>query len=280
MAGIQQFIQLHNMPKPLPGAGYIINSTNKGFSFDILKDNVEDYIAPLKPFDCIVSKVKISDVPLVYEHRLKIVQGRCPAFVIQNVVDESPDSAETLLGNIIQPNIYPSSSRVSGADENSIYMDHGGYLKLTPENDYMLFLFLLQPTYVDAEAEFKAIQLVLSEIGISKPNSIIDTLESKCFFEINFEGSFFGIGYNQSWCIRDNIAQFVWNSDEQRFNVYQYTNNPKLFYPIFNALDQTSQGFTLTDPMIASFSGYVKDLNTSPFFETPKEQDKFPNLFS
>jgi len=185
-----------------------------------------------------------------------------------------------MIQNIYAPNIYPTDSRVIGDNPDSIFLDNGGYLKLEPNNDYMLFLFLLQPGQVDTTNEFQAIQLVLSKIASGQPNSIINNLQSKSFFSIDFEGKSFNLDYSQTWCIRDNIAQFVWDEEGQRFVVYQFTNSPKLFYPVFNAYDQISQGDTLTNPMIASFSGYTKDLETLGSLVTPAEQDKFPPLHS
>jgi hypothetical protein len=142
----------------------------------------------------------------------------------------------------------------------------------------MLFLFFLQPGYVDAPNEFKAIQLVLSKVGSGQPNSIIDNLLAKCFFS-GGAGSDVSMQYSQTWCIRDNIAQFVWDATNNRFVIYQYTNTPKLFYPVFNKTG-TGAGNTFTNPMIAAFSGYTKDLEIVGTLYTPAQQDKFPPLHS
>ena len=271
------------MPKPLPGVGYGINSTNKGFSLDIYpteqeEGNIQPFLK-LNPFDCFVDKVAIAETdPVEYEHRLKIVQGVCPAFIIQGFVDESPDGAETMIQGIYNVNIYPTGSKVTGESADSIFMEEGGYLKLTPETNYMLFAFILQPGYVDAPLEYRAIQLVLSEIGTGKPNNIIDTLLSYCFFSGGVDAEV-SMSYSQDWCIRDNIAQFVWNEISERFEVYQYTNSPKLFYPVFNKVG-TGAGDTYTAPMIASFSGYTKDLATVGSLSTPSQQDQTPPLYS
>jgi hypothetical protein len=258
------------LPMQYVGDGPSVSFTSGG---TIITSLQTDSSIGYKPFDVVVSKVET-------EYRLQMVQGVCPAFVIRGFADESPDGAMTMIQNIYAPNIYPTDSRVIGTNPESIFLDNGGYLKLEPNNDYMLFLFLLQPAQVDTPQEFQAIQLVLSKIASGQPNSIIDNLQSKSFFSIDFTGQSFNLDYSQTWCIRDNIAQFVWDEEGKRFVVYQFTNSPKLFYPVFNAYDQISQGDTLTNPMIASFSGYTKDLETLGSLVTPAHQDKFPPLHS
>lgn len=271
------------MYKPLEGAGYGINSTNKGFSLDIFSNpqeegNIQPFLK-LNPFDCFIEKVVIPDTdPVEYEHRLKIVKGVCPAFIIQGFADESPDGSKTMIQDIDKVNIYPTDSKVTGASADSVFMEDGGYLKLTPETNYMLFAFILQPGYVDAPNEYLAIQLVLSESGIDKPDYIIDTLLSYCFFSGGIDAEV-SMLYSQDWCIRDNIAQFVWDSTAERFFIYQYTNAPKLFYPVFNKTG-TGAGDTYTAPMVAAFTGYTKDLETVGSLYTPSTQDQFPPLHS
>jgi hypothetical protein len=271
------------MPKPLKGVGYDLNSTNNGFSLNIhINEQEEGNIQPLlklNPFDCFIDKVVIPNTdPVEYKHRLKIVKGVCPAFIIQGFTDESPDGAKTMIQDIYKVNIYPTGSKVTGESADSVFMEDGGYLKLTPDTNYMLFAFILQPGYVDAPDEYRAIQLVLSEIGIGKPNNIIDTLLSYCFFYGGVEEEV-GMLYSQDWCIRDNIAQFVWNETSERFQIFQYTNAPKLFYPVFNKTG-TGAGDTYTAPMVAAFTGYTKDLETVPALYTPSTQDQFPPLHS
>ena len=258
------------LPMQYVGDGPSISFTSGGTVITSLQT---DPSIVYKPFDVVVSKVET-------EYRLQMVQGVCPAFWTGDFADESTDGAMTMIQNIYAPNIYPTDSRVIGTNADSIFLDNGGYLKLEPNNNYMLFLFLLQPAQVDTPAEFQAIQLVLSKIGSGQPNSIIDNLQAKSFFAIDFDGQSFTLDYSQTWCIRDNIAQFVWDAEGQRFVIYQFTNSPKLFYPVFNAYEQTSQGDTLTNPMIASFSGYTKDLETLGSLVTPANQDRFPPLHS
>ena len=184
----------------------------------------------------------------------------------------------TMIQDIYKTNIFPTDSKVTGTSTDSIFMEDGGYLKLEAEENYLLFLFLLQPGQVDIPLEFKAIQLVLSKAGYDQPDSIINTTQSKCFFS-GGAGDDVEMTYTQSWCIRDNIAQLEWNSVSQRFLVYQYSNTPKLFYPVFNTTG-TSAGDTYTAPMIEPFTGYTKNLETDGSLYTPAEQDQFPPLYS
>ena len=271
------------MNKPLPGVGYTINSTRQGFSFDI-SQNIEGesnvtQSTKINPFDCILEKTKIPDTdPVQYEHRLKIVKGVCPAFIIQGFAEESPDGAKTMIQDIYKVNIFPTGSKVTVESADSVFMEDGGYLKLTPETNYMLFAFILQPGQVDIPLEYRAIQLVLSESGIDKPDYIIDTLSACCFFSGGIDAEVSMI-YSQDWCIRDNIAQFVWNETSERFEIYQYTNSPKLFYPVFNTIG-TGAGDTYTAPMTAAFTGYTKDLENVASLYTPSTQDQFPPLYS
>lgn len=260
------------MYKPLEGAGYGINSTNKGFSLEIFSNpqeeaNIQPFLK-LNPFDCFIETVIEGEIT---SYRLKVVKGEV-AYTWHNTDGGNLQSGlQPLFNGIDKFNLFPTDSKTDGAIATSPFVNQDGYITLDAEESYVVFVYMLGPFY-EAElgsGEFTVPQLAVSKI-IDDPHTEIDNgnvagRELAIISSLALSGDplvgTISYHYKNTFSLRANIARIKWNEVTIKFDVEQITNFPNLNY-IPTVIDG-SQAFdsSTVDSIADGFTDYTKDLN-------------------
>ena len=263
------------MNKPLPGVGYNLNSTNRGFSLDIhVNPQEEGNIQPflkLNPFDCFIEKVIEGEST---SHRLKVMKGTVAyhwAITDQGIT--GPGSLPPYFYDITKCNLFPTGLMTTGADATSQFINDGGYATLSSEEDYVVFVYMLGPYYeVENEQEFIVPQLCISKIGDYPEENISDVPDTanraadvKAELTIGEASSNIAFVYTNTFSLRANIARIKWTGGVNgKFIVEQITNYPNMkFTPCIIGGSTTAVTFVSTsvNGIRNAITGYTKDLN-------------------
>jgi hypothetical protein len=261
------------MNQILPGVGYGINATNKGFSLNVYNDSQTDEsnavtITKVNQFQCFVDKVLVGET---YQYRLKIVKGEVPYTYSTSDLGYIL-SVVPLFWQIDKFNLFPASTRTNGSDATSDFLNQGGYLTLSTEEDYVVFVYILGPQFEPDGSdpyEFIIPQLGVSKIGDEPEQQINSGTGTNRTFEINTEivgGETLSVNYlfANTFSVRANIARIKWNAVTENFDIEQITNYPNLYYtPFIAGAASSSPTFdsTTVDGILDGFTGYTKDLN-------------------
>ena len=253
------------LPQPYLGEGNQVSFTGGG---SLVLNNNAGLKSRYSQFACVIETAVVDSV---VEYRLKTVKGELPySYAVTDL--GIIDSIQPLFYSIDKFNLYPTGSKVTGSITNSVFLNQNGYIKLTPGNDYVVFLYILGPKYQpdgSDEAEFNVPQLGVSKIG-DLPEQIIDsgntygrTYEINTQLVIDVVSSITYLFAN-TYSVRANIATIKWDSASSAFKVNQITNTPNLNYTPFIAgatsLNPTFN-FHAVDAIVNGFTGYTKDLN-------------------
>ena len=264
------------MPKPLPGVGYGINSTNKGFSLDIYptqqeEGNIQPFLK-LNPFDCFIDKITVD---LSTSYRLKIKKGTVTyhwAVTDQGITGQG--SLPPYFYDITKCNLFPTGIMTTGADANSQFINDGGYATLSSGNNYVVFVYMLGPFYeVENEPEFNVPQLCISKIGDYPEQNISDVPDTlnraanvQAELTIGEASSNIAFIYTNTFSLRANIARIKWTGGVNgKFVVEQITNYPNMkFTPNIIGGSTTPVTFlnNTVDGIRGTITGYTKSLNT------------------
>jgi hypothetical protein len=264
------------MYKPLEGAGYGINSTNKGFSLDIFSNpqeegNIQPFIK-LNPFDCFIEKFIEGEST---SNRLKVMKGTVAyhwATTDQGIT--GPGSLTPYFYDITKCNLFPTGLMTTGADATSQFINDGGYATLSSAEDYVVFVYMLGPQYeVENEPEFRVPQLCISKIGDYPEENISDvpytenrSADIQAEISIGEESSSIAFVYTNTFSLRANIARIKWTGGiDGEFIVEQITNYPNMkFTPSLTYGSSTSVYFlsNTVDGIRDPITGYTKSLNT------------------
>jgi hypothetical protein len=261
------------MNQILPGVGYGINATNNGFSLNIFNDSQTDEsnavtITKVNQFQCFVDKILVGET---YQYRLKIVKGEVPYTYSTSDLGYI-SSVVPLFWQIDKFNLFPTSTRTNGSDATSDFLNQGGYLTLSTEEDYVVFVYILGPQFEPDNSdpyEFIIPQLGVSKIGDEPEQQINSGNGANRTFEINTEivgGETPSVNYlfANTFSVRANIARIKWNAVTENFDIEQITNYPNLYYtPFIAGAASSSPTFnsTTVDGILDGFTGYTKDLN-------------------
>lgn len=264
------------MYKPLEGAGYGINSTNKGFSLDIFSNpqeeaNIQPFLK-LNPFDCFIEKVTEG---VSTSHRLKVMKGTVAyhwAVTDQGIT--GPGSLPPYFYDITKCNLFPTGLMTTGADATSQFINDGGYATLSSGEDYVVFVYMLGPVYeVENEPEFRVPQLCISKIGDYPEENISDVPDTanrsadvQAELTIGEASSNIAFVYRNTFSLRANIARIKWTGGVNgKFIVEQITNYPNMkFTPCIIGGSTTAVTFVSNsvDGIRNPITGYTKSLNT------------------
>jgi hypothetical protein len=264
------------MYKPLEGAGYGINSTNKGFSLDIFgnpqeEPNIQPFLK-LNPFDCFIDKVTEG---VSTSFRLKIKKGTVTYhWAVTDLGVTGPGSLPPYFYDITKCNLFPTGMMTTGADATSQFINDGGYATLSSGEDYVVFVYMLGPFYeVENEPEFNVPQLCISKIGDYPEENISDVPDTanraadiKPELTIGALSSSIDFIYTNTFSLRANIARIKWvGGVNGQFVVEQITNYPNMkFTP--NIIGGSTTAVTFLDNTVdgirGSITGYTKSLNT------------------
>ncbi|NDB85427.1 MAG: hypothetical protein EB127_22400 [Alphaproteobacteria bacterium] len=274
------------MPKPLPGVGYGINSTNKGFSLDIYptqqeEGNIQPFLK-LNPFDCFIEQVTEGEST---SHRLKIVKGTVTYhWAVTDIGVTGSGSLVPYFYDITKANLYPTGTSHNGSDSDSQFINNNGYINLTSGEDYVVFIYMLGPFYeVENEYEFRVPQLCISKIGDYPEENISDVpntanrgADIQAWLTIGESAQYIGFIYKNTFSLRANIARIKWSGGiNGTFIIEQITNYPNMkFTPNIYGGSNTEPGFdsTSVDGIRNEIEGYTKDLNEDSIGYTTIEQ--------
>jgi hypothetical protein len=264
------------MNKPLNGVGYDLNSTNKGFSFNIhVNEQQEGNIQPflkLNPFDCFIQKIVIGESR---SYRLKVVKGTVTYhWAVTDLGVTGPQSLPPYFYDITKCNLFPTGIMTTGADTNSQFINDGGYATLSSGNDYVVFVYMLSPQYEpENEEEFLVPQLCISKIGDYPEQNISDVPDTanraadiQAWLTIGPVAQNIGFKYTNTFSLRANIARIKWTGGVNgKFVVQQITNYPNMkFTPNVIGGSNTEPTFldNTVDGIRGTITGYTKSLNT------------------
>lgn len=262
------------MPRPLPGVGYVFNSTNKGFSLDIEKDtesffDIENYIK-FNPFTCIIENAIVGGTTV---HRLKIKKGTVTySWAVSDLGVTGPGGLCPYFYDIDKVNLFPNGSRTNGSDANSEYLNDGGYVTLAPGYDYVVFVYMLAPKYeVENPSEFNVPQLCVSRTDQLPATNINDadnisgrTSDINSWLTIGISAQYIGFKYKNTFSLRSNIATIFWDDFNSKFVITQLNNYPNMkFAPQVIGGGNTEPYFddSTVNSIKNAISGYTKDLN-------------------
>jgi hypothetical protein len=166
-----------------PGVGY--TSANLGEASGLTIDaGVESSARNIgRQFECSITGAKVGDS---YEFRLHVRKGLVEfdyytsdekgIIDLDSLGGIGSFNRQNMFFYINKFNLFPNGSLTEGTEEASEFISKNGFIKLTPENDYFVFLYKTTPDWKDSNDlwEAKAPQLGISK-AYDDPNIYIRT---------------------------------------------------------------------------------------------------------
>jgi hypothetical protein len=166
-----------------PGVGY--TSANLGEASGITVDAPFESSARNigRQFECSITGAKVGDS---YEYRLHVRKGLVEfdyytsdekgIIDLDDLGGIGSFNRQNMFFYINKFNLFPNGSLTEGTEQASEFISKNGFIKLTPENDYFVFLYKTTPDWKDSNDlwEAKAPQLGISK-AYDDPNIYIRT---------------------------------------------------------------------------------------------------------
>jgi hypothetical protein len=166
-----------------PGVGY--TSANLGEASGLTIDaGVESSARNIgRQFECSITGAKVGES---YEYRLHVRKGLVEfdyytsdekgIIDLDSLGGIGSFNRQNMFFYINKFNLFPNGSLTEGTEEASEFISKNGFIKLTPENDYFVFLYKTTPDWKDSNDlwEAKAPQLGISK-AYDDPNIYIRT---------------------------------------------------------------------------------------------------------